>query len=438
MDQNIEYKNTLTAKYKEFEDSLNGEKDSALHKIRQAAFQNFSQMNWPTTKEEDWRFTNITPVFKDSYNPVTSYKELNREVLNSSIYSKLDCPALVFVNGIYNASLSRLNELPKQISLVKISDFHNTNGLFKPEDFFRFNRNKNIFTELNTSFASDGIFLSIPHNFTAESPICIINIADSEKESYLIQPRCYILAGKNAQVHIIEQYITTGNSRYLTNSLINFHLADNSVVRYTKLQEESTNAYHFVNSNVEIERGASFSSHLISLGGKLSRNDINVVFKGEGGQASLNGLYMTGGDQHFDVHTSVDHAVPLCTSSEHFKGILDEHSRAVFNGKVFVRPDAQKTNAFQENNNILLSNDALVNTKPQLEIFADDVKCSHGATIGQLDEEALFFLRARGIGKEKAKSILIRAFASEIFKDLKITAVKEYLEKILDNKFNAK
>ena len=307
MDQNLEYKNALVNKFKEFESSLNGEKNSALHKIRLDALANFSQMNVPTTHDEDWRFTNLAPIFKGTFNPSIAYKKLDKKAVNSSIYSKLDCPILVFVNGIYSEELSKVEALPKQISLLKISDLYAEDGALKTKDFFRFTENKNIFSELNTAFANEGIFLSVPRNFTPEAPIYILNIADSGNEKYLIQPRSYFLAGKNSQIHIIEHFISVNNDEYFTNALTNFHLAENSIVRYTRLQEESSSSFHMSNTNIDVEKDASFSSHLVSLGGKIARNNINVKFRGEGGYASLNGLYLTDGEQLFDAHTVIDH-----------------------------------------------------------------------------------------------------------------------------------
>ena len=211
---------------------------------------------------------------------------------------------------------------------------------------------------------------------------------------------------------------------------------ENAVLDHIKLQDESKSAFHIARMEVDQERNSNFTSNMISFGGDLSRNDFNTRFNNEGGNCQLNGLFMIDGNQLFDVHTMIDHAKPHCDSHEHYKGILDGKSRGVFNGKVMVRPDAQKTNAFQENNNIILSDSALINTKPQLEIFADDVKCSHGATIGQINEDALFYLKTRGIGDKTARGLLIHAFASEVVNSIKVEAIRNYLEEILTTKFN--
>ncbi len=251
-----------------------------------------------------------------------------------------------------------------------------------------------------------------------------------------MQPRNLFIAGKNSQVTIIEHYVSTEESVYFTNAVTEIVADENSVVDHIKLQEESINAFHIARMEVNQERNSNFSSHSISIGAGLTRNDFNSRFNDEGSECTLNGLFMIEGNQLFDAHTLIDHAMPHCNSHEHYKGILNDKSRGVFNGKVIVRPDAQKTNAFQENNNILLSNNALVNTKPQLEIFADDVKCSHGATIGQLDEEARFYLKSRGIGEEASRAILLHAFASDVVTSIKTESLRNYLEKIITERFN--
>jgi Fe-S cluster assembly protein SufD len=256
------------------------------------------------------------------------------------------------------------------------------------------------------------------------------------EENILTQPRNLFVAGKNSQVTIIEHYASLDENIYFTNAVTEIFADENAVVDHVKLQEESKKAFHIARMEIDQEKNSNFSSHAISLGGDISRNDFNSRFNDKGSECMMNGLFLTDGTQLFDVHTLIDHAKPHCNSHEHYKGILDDKSRGVFNGKVIVRQDAQKTNAFQENNNIILSDDALINTKPQLEIFADDVKCSHGATIGQLDEEAMFYLKSRGIGEETSKSILIHAFASDVIKSIKVDAIKNYVEKILSDRFD--
>jgi Fe-S cluster assembly protein SufD len=293
-----------------------------------------------------------------------------------------------------------------------------------------------IFTALSTAFTDDGAFIYIPSGKIVEEPIHIIFITDSGNEKILTQPRNLFIAEKNSQVTIIEHYFGKDGEIYFTNSVTEIVAEENAIVDHIKLQEESKKAFHIARMEVDQERSSNFSSHLISTGADLTRNDFNAKFNDEGGECTLNGLYMIDGKQLFDAHTLMDHAKPHCNSHEHYKGILDDKSRGVFNGKIIVRQDAQKTNAFQENNSILLSDEALVNTKPQLEIFADDVKCSHGATIGQMDDDAKFYLKSRGIGEEASNSILLHAFASDVITSIKIESIRNYIEKIISNKFN--
>jgi len=293
-----------------------------------------------------------------------------------------------------------------------------------------------VFTALSTAFTKDGAFIYAPDGKVIEKPIHIIFVTSANGDKILTQPRNLFVAGKNSKVTIIEHYASEANDIYFTNSITEIVADENAIVDHIKLQEESTEAFHISRMEIDQERSSNFSSHLISRGGKISRNEFNSRFNGEGSECTLNGLFILEDNQLFDAHTMIDHAKPHCNSHEHYKGILDDKSFGVFNGKVMVRENAQKTNAFQENNNILLSDQAIVNTKPQLEIFADDVKCSHGATIGQLNDEAMFYLKARGIGDEAAKAMLIHAFAIDVITSIKSEYVKDYVEDFLAKRFN--
>jgi Fe-S cluster assembly protein SufD len=290
---------------------------------------------------------------------------------------------------------------------------------------------QNAFTALNTAFAEDGAFVYLPDGTSLKGPIHLLLLSTVPGEATVSHPRNLIVVGANSQVSLIESYVGLEGGAYFTNAVTEISAGERSVIEHTKLEREGREGFHIATLDVHQGRGSSFVSSSIATGGALVRNDINVLFNGEGGDCTLNGLYVTGGDQHIDNHTSIDHAKPHCTSRELYKGILDGKSRGVFNGKIIVRKDAQKTNAHQTNKNLLLSQHALVNTKPQLEILADDVKCSHGATIGQLDEEALFYLRTRGIGSEAARNLLTYAFASDIVSRIKIQPIQCQLDLML-------
>jgi Fe-S cluster assembly protein SufD len=289
---------------------------------------------------------------------------------------------------------------------------------------------------LSTAYIKDGAFIFVPDGKIIKDAFHILLLTTSGDDKILTQPRNLFVAGKNSQVTIIEHYSSLYEDIYFTNAVTEIYADESAVVDHIKLQEESKKSFHIGRMEVDQERASNFSSHSISFGADLSRNDFNTRFKDEGGESTLNGLFLIEGTQLFDVHTMIDHAKPHCNSHEHYKGILDDKSRGVFNGKVMVRKDAQKTNAFQENNNIILSDDALINTKPQLEIFADDVKCSHGATIGQLDKDSMFYLKSRGISEETARTILIHAFAIDVIQSIKVQPIKDYVEEILSKRFN--
>ncbi len=437
MSQALDIKNWYISNFETFEKSLNGESSLPIHNIRKDAIEKFSQLNFPSVKEEEWRFTNLSPLFKHNFNPAVEKTKLTKQDIKRFLFEELNAAVITFVNGIFTEELSNLEDLPAGIEIKSISQAINDESPVLKEHFSKYAKyDKDIFIALSAAFTKDGAFIKIDDGKLIEKPVHILFIADARKEKYLTQPRNLIVAGKNSQSTIIEHYVTLSEDIYFTNSVTEIIAEENAVVDHLKLQEESKNSFHIARMEVDQERTSNFSSHAISFGADLSRNEFNSRFNDEGGECTLNGLYLIGGTQLCDTHTLIDHAKPNCNSHEHYKGILDDKSRGVFSGKVLVRKDAQKTNAFQENNNIILSDNALVNTKPQLEIFADDVKCSHGATIGQLDADALFYLKSRGIGPEASRSILIHAFASDVIKSIKVEAIRNYIEEILSEKFN--
>jgi Fe-S cluster assembly protein SufD len=439
MDEILDLKNWYIQKFEHLENNLNGG-SGTIHSLRREAISYFSDLKFPTLKDEEWKYTNISPLLKYNFKPVDPKKKavlIQPDKIEKFLFNKEEHSLLVFINGHYSEELSNIQELPKDVVVNNIaSEIAKDSPLIK-KHFGRYADYKShIFTALSTAFIKDGVFIYIPDNKIIKNPIHVLFITDAKDEKLLVQPRNLFVIGRNSQVTIIEHYSSFEDSIYFTNSVTEVVADENAIVDHIKLQEESKNAFHIARMEVDQERNSSFTSHLISTGGDISRNDFNTRFNNEGGECMLNGLFLTTGTQLFDIHSLIDHAKPHCNSHEHYKGILDDRSRGVFNGKVMVRKDAQKTNAFQENNNIILSDSALINTKPQLEIFADDVKCSHGATIGQLDAEALFYLKSRGISKEAARTILIHAFAGEVIKSIKIPEVKSYLEEILNKRFN--
>jgi len=437
MNKSLDIKDWYISNFTEFEKRLNGGKSKEINHIRKEALNRFGQLEFPTQKDEEWKYTNISPLLKHNFVPLSEKVSVGKELIKSNLFDEMEQSLIVFVNGQFTDEHSNINNFPDGVIAGSLSEAIQSNSPLIEKHFTKYaHHQNNIFTALSTAYTEDGAFIYIPEGKIVEIPVHIIYITSSDDNKIIIQPRNLFIAGKNSQATIIEHYISAEESVYFTNSVTEIVADENSIVDHIKLQEESINAFHIARMEVKQERNSNFSSHLISIGGELTRNDFNSRFKDEGSECTLNGLYMLEGNQLFDAHTLIDHAMPLCNSHEHYKGILNDKSRGVFNGKVIVRPDAQKTNAFQENNNILLSNNALVNTKPQLEIFADDVKCSHGATIGQLDEEARFYLKSRGIGEEASRAILLHAFASDVITSIKTESLRNYLEKIITERFN--
>ncbi|NNJ52377.1 MAG: Fe-S cluster assembly protein SufD [Ignavibacteriaceae bacterium] len=437
MEKTIDIKDWYISNFGEFEKRLNGGKEKFIHEKRKAALSNFSKLQFPSTKDEEWKYTSIAPLLKHNFVPSIEKQSVSNDLIKSKLFDEMEHSLIVFINGRYSSEHSDLLNLPEGVVVGSIAnEIKNINKTVQ-KHFGKYADHKDhIFTALSTAYTEDGAFICVPEGKIVEEPIHIIFITTAGDKKILTQPRNLFIAEKNSQVTIIEHYVSNEESVYFTNAVTEIVAEENAVVDHIKLQEESKKSFHIARMEVDQERNSNFSSHSISTGGDLTRNEFNARFNDEGGECTLNGLFMIDGTQLFDAHTLMDHAKPHCNSHEHYKGILDEKSRGVFNGKVIVRQDAQKTNAFQQNNNILLSNEALVNTKPQLEIFADDVKCSHGATIGQMDDDAKFYLKSRGIGEEASKGILLHAFASDVVTSIKIDSVRNYIEKIITDKFN--
>lgn len=437
MENKTDIKQYFIKQFDEFEKSLNGEKTTEFHQLRKSAISNFQELSFPTQKDEEWKYTNISSLLKHNFLPAKSKEIVSSEIINQFLFDRLEHSLLVFVNGIYSPELSRITDLPKGVQVGSIAEaIKNNNPLIK-KHLGNYSKDENyFFTTLSSAFIKDGAFVYVPDGKVVEDPLHIILYTKSTDSKIFTQPRNLFIAGQNSQVSIIEHYLSDEENIYLTNAVTEIFADENAIVDHIKLQEESKKAFHIARMDVDQERNSNFSSHLISCGAEISRNDFNTRFNAEGSESMLNGLFMIDGEQLFDAHTMIDHTKPHCNSHEHYKGILQDKAKGVFNGKVMVRQDAQKTNAFQQNNTILLSDDAVMNTKPQLEIFADDVKCSHGATIGKLNDEAKFYLKSRGIGEDAATALLIHAFASDVITSIKIPALRDYLEEIITKRFN--
>jgi Fe-S cluster assembly protein SufD len=378
------------------------------HELRRASIERFAALGFPTTKDEDWKYTNLAPFLKKPYQPAAPVDAaIVREQLTSAPFADLGCPRLVFVNGRYAPELSTT---PAGVTAGSLGEapFEDDNAL----------------AALNTALFENGAFVRIEDGRVIEQPIHVLYVSSGGGVSY---PRSLIVAGRDSQANIVEGYLGFGNDAYFTNAVTDLVAGDGAVIVHTKLQTESTEALHYGLLRVRQGASSNITSHNIALGAALARNEINTVLDGEGAECILNGLYLTTGRQHVDNHTTLDHARPHTTSHELYKGILDGKSEGVFHGRIIVRPEAQKTDAIQRNKNLLLSRDAVINTKPQLEIYADDVRCTHGATVGQVDQDAVFYLRSRGIGLEEARSLLTYAFTSDLIEGIQIPAIRNRL-----------
>lgn len=406
---------------------------SKIESRKAKALENFQRWGFPTTKHEEYKYFNLSKVLKNQY-ILPSESSPTQKDLKSPLFDELEANRLVFVNGQYAPEHSKLvssgNELI--ISPLQEADQAIVEKYFGQEAY----SSNDPFVELNTAFAGPGVFIHVPKNKVVRHPVIIHFISDADKGNIFVQPRVLLVAETNARVTLLETFHTIGSHISFTNAVTEVVLHTDAVVNYYKLQNDKSSSVHVGATIVTQEGKSTFKSATITLNGMMVRNNLNVIMRAEYSEAHFYGLYFTGDRQVVDNHTMVDHAVPHCESNELYKGILDDHSTGVFNGKIFVKQDAQKTNAFQSNKNILLTRDATMNTKPQLEIFADDVKCSHGATIGQLEEEPLFYLRSRGIDEDSARALLLVAFAQDIIDHVTIDLLQEYLSKAIEQRLS--
>lgn len=409
---------------------------AAFSTLRKNALEVFDDLGFPTVKDEDWRFTNVLQALKYRYVPsiFDGAGEVVLPDVSRFVIPDLRTNLLVFINGVFSERLSSVIDT-KHIIIGSINQIGEAAGHVQDLSI------TNGFSALNQAMFSDGAYIMIPDNAVPENPVHLLFISGHEDVPLLVQPRNVIVAGKNSQSVVIESYHSMYNTPYLFNTISSIRMDDYSVMDYYKIQNEQDNIIHINRTDVTEGQSSVFNSSVFTFGGQMIRNDLETRFTARYAEAHYYGLYLTEGSRHIDNHTLIDHAVPECHSNELYKGIMDDDSRAVFNGKVIVRKDAQKTLAYQSNKNLLLSKGARVNTKPQLEIFADDVKCSHGATVGRLDDEALFYLVSRGIGRNTARSILINAFAGDIVDRIKLEPLRgklssEILERLHNLKFS--
>ena len=423
-----------------FRQAASGAQPAWLSPLRNAAIATFSKLGFPTLHDEDWRFTNVAPIAGLPFQPARAIAANGAEskMLNEAAFATLPGCRLVFVNGFFSQKLSRMEKIPNGARVENLSAALAKDSALIEKHLGKYAVTKdNAFAALNQAFFADGAFISIPSGIEIADPIQLFYISSAKQNGETIQPRNLIIAGANSKATIIESYLSTGDAASFTNAVTEMVAGDNAAIEHIKLQDETGNAFHMATIAGEFGRASNVNVHSFALGAKLSRNNIRTKLAGEGLECILNGLYLTRDEQLADHHMIVEHAQPHCASHEYFNGILDGKSRGVFHGRIYVHPIAQKTDAKQTNKNLLLSDDATADTKPQLEIYADDVKCTHGATIGQLNAESIFYLRARGIPENVARRMLIHAFAGEIVERVKCAPAREELDKLVWDRLEA-
>lgn len=420
-------KDKLIAEFESSKGSLFGDV-----KLREQALEAFSKLGIPGRKSEEYKYVNMELALKGEF-AFSSTKKLSPKQIESTQFLK-DAIVVVIENGKFNAEHSKTSSLPKGLQIINISDAI-SNEAFKKHYSKYADINLDPFIGLNTALSTGGVFIHVAKSAVIESPIHIIHLT-SVSENTILNSRNLIVVEENAQATIVESYeLVDSKAKSFNNALTEIVVEANAVVDHYKIQDENEFG-NLVSTTQSIQKKQSnFTTHTFILSGSLVRNNLNMVLDDEFIESHLNGLYLTNGNQVVDNHTLVDHRKPNCNSNELYKGIIEDKSSATFNGKIYVRKDAQKTNAFQSNKNILLSDDGTINTKPQLEIYADDVKCSHGTSTGKLDEDKIFYLRARGLSEASAKKLLMHAFASEVVDTIKIEALREYVEAKISKRF---
>ncbi len=448
MQQAIDKKDWYLSAFEGFEKRLNGKSASPLHSARKSAIARFAEIGFPTPRDEEWRYTNLAPILRNAFRPVTDYDPggVTAGQLEPFSFKGLACIELVFVNGHYAPELSSPRPLPKGVQVSSLAAALDATPEAVEAHLARYvrldggaapMRDHHAFAALNTAFMQDGAFVHLPKGAVLETPIHLLFVSTVRGEATVSHPRNLILAEAGSRATLFESYVGPKEDVYLTNAVTEIVLGENAALDSYKLQRESREGFHIARSHAHLSRNSAFSSHVISLGGALVRNEVTAILDGEGGTATLNGFSLLEGRQHVDNHTWIEHVKPHCTSRELYKGIMDGASTGVFRGRIFVHQEAQKTDAIQSNRTLVLSDDARITTKPQLEIYADDVKCTHGATVGRLDQNAIFYLRSRGIGLEAARQILIQAFANEILDLVRVEPVRAQLERLVSQQLEA-
>lgn len=433
----MDLKEKLLSSFMAFEEKV--DVASELHDVRTNALKNFETKGFPTKKEEAWKYTSLNAVLKNDFSifpkkeTAIEFKDVKKYFLND-----VDTYKVIFIDGVFSSFLSSTTHDGLDVCLM-------SSALTKPkykmviDTYFNQIANKeDSLTSLNTAFSYEGAYINIPKSKVADKPIEIIYFSTGVESALMVQPRNLVIVGENAHVQIVERHQSLNENPVLTNSVTEIFAQKRAIVDYYKIQNDMQSANLIDNTYIAQKQESRVAVHTFSFGGNITRNNLNFYHQGERIDSTLKGITIIGDKQHVDHYTLVQHATPNCESHQNYKTILDGNATGVFNGKIFVEKEAQKTDAFQQNNNILLSDKATINAKPQLEIFADDVKCSHGCTIGQLDESAMFYMQQRGIPKKEAKALLMYAFTSEVSSSIKIPELRAKISRIIADKLGVK
>ena len=433
----MDLKDKLVASFMAFEESVDVHSD--LHDLRTSAIKNFELQGFPTKKDEAWKYTSLNSIVKNDFSVFPKNEtQIDFSEVRKYFLHEIDTYKVVFIDGIFSSFLSSTTHDGIDVCLM-------SSALTKPkykeiiDQYFNKIANQDeSLTSLNTAFANEGAYINIPKNKIADKPIEIMYFSTGSEAALLVQPRNLVIVSENAQVQIIERHQSLNSNPVLTNSVTEIFAAERALVDYYKIQNDDTEASLIDNTYIAQKGHTNVSVHTFSFGGNITRNNLNFYHQGERIDSTLKGITLIGGKQLVDHHTLVQHATPNCESHQNYKGIFADKSTGVFNGKIYVEREAQKTDAFQQNNNILIGDKSTINAKPQLEIFADDVKCSHGCTIGQLDENAMFYMQSRGIPKKEAKALLMYAFSNDVIESIKIPELKNRITKIIATKLGVK
>src|SRR6266545_4195341 len=415
---------------------------SWLARLRESAMDSFQELGFPSTRNEEWKYTNVAPITKAAFQPqipATAANKFGANELAGFSVAEAEKSQLVFVNGVLRDDLSSLTALPQEVVAIDLSraiaDERYSEivrrHLAREADYVAHG-----FIALNTAFISGGAFVFIPKDVVVQAPIHLLFLSEGNRTASF--PRVLVVAEANSSATLIESYLGIDEGEYFTDAVVEIVLREGAGLEHYKVQRESVGAFHVAATVADLGPNSRYDSTVVTFGGEISRHDINVTMDHDGAECWVDGLYLVTTAQHTDTHSVIDHRKPHCTSHQLYKGILDGKSRAVFNGKIFVRHDAQKTDAMQTNKNLLLSNEARVDTKPQLEILADDVKCAHGAAVGQIDQDELFYLETRGIHYDLARNLLTYGFAEEVIGKIKIESIRQQLDEAVLHRLNAR